>query len=286
MIPYFATPRVSLGPFQLDSWTFLVIAGIYVGMEVARARAIREGLSVKVTVDTTLGMVAISFVFAHFLHVLGYHFDEFQERPIYLLEVWNGFSSMGGFIGAAIAIPLLLRLRRAPGWAYADCLAIGFMAGWTLGRLGCFTAHDHRGARTEFFLGVDFPTGGRHDLGLYEAVLAAAIFLAFLALDRRPRFHGFFVGWMMILYAPVRFGLDFLRATDLPNADTRYLGLTPAQYGCFALAAGGIALLVHRSRRGRQDTTGEADRDFPSGRTPPPSAGGDGGVEAPAASGA
>jgi prolipoprotein diacylglyceryltransferase len=32
------------------------------------------------------------------------------------------------------------------------------------------------------------------------------------------------------IYGVVRFGLDFLRATDLPSADPRYFGLTPAQF--------------------------------------------------------
>lgn len=277
MIPYFSTPRISLGPLQIDSWTLLVVSGIYVGMEVARARAIREGLSVKVTVDTTLGMVGIAFVFAHVVHVLAYNFDRFLEEPLYLLQVWNGFSSTGGFIGAAIAAPLLLRLRRAPFWAYADCLSIGFMAGWFLGRLGCFTAHDHKGRLTDFFLAVDFPTGPRHDLGLYEALWTLAIFLTMWALDRKPRFHGFFLGLMMVLYAPARFLLDFLRATDLPNADARYLGLTPAQYGSVAILLGGIAILRVRSRKGRQDTTGEAERDY-AGRRPAEEAA-DGGEE-------
>ncbi len=255
---------------ELDSWTLLVIAGVYVGMEVSRARAIREGLSVKVTVDTSLLMVVIAFVFAHFLHVLGYNWDKFAEDPLILFQVWNGFSSTGGFIGAAIAVPLLMRLYKAPAWPYADCISMGFMAGWVLGRLGCFTAHDHKGALSHFALAVDFPSGARHDLGLYEAILALLILTTMKVLDRKPRFHGFFVGVMMILYAPPRFAMDFLRATDLPKSDTRYFGLTPAQYVCVGIFLGGIFLLQVRSRAGRQDTTGESERDFSRPRTPPP----------------
>ena len=52
--------------------------------------------------------------------------------------------------------------------------------------------------------------------------------------------------------SPVRFALDFLRATDLPGADPRYFGLTPAQYGSVACFGAGVALSVWtwRHRKG------------------------------------
>jgi phosphatidylglycerol:prolipoprotein diacylglycerol transferase len=48
--------------------------------------------------------------------------------------------------------------------------------------------------------------------------------------------------------------LDFLRATDVPYADARYFGLTPAQYAAFALVAYGVWRLMapERSGRGRE----------------------------------
>ena len=63
-----------------------------------------------------------------------------------------------------------------------------------------------------------------------------------------------------LLYAPVRFGLDFLRNTDLEGrADARWLGLTPAQYGMILMFIAGV-VLVPKLRRG-----GVAP-----GATPPP----------------
>ena len=45
---------------------------------------------------------------------------------------------------------------------------------------------------------------------------------------------------ILLMYAPVRFGFDFLRAPDVRFADSRYLGLTPAQYGVIALFFVGV----------------------------------------------
>jgi hypothetical protein len=42
----------------------------------------------------------------------------------------------------------------------------------------------------------------------------------------------------------VRFGLDFLRNQDLSNADVRWAGLTPAQWGMIAMFGAGIWLVT------------------------------------------
>jgi phosphatidylglycerol:prolipoprotein diacylglycerol transferase len=46
-----------------------------------------------------------------------------------------------------------------------------------------------------------------------------------------------------LAYAPVRFAMDFLRIPESDGGDTRYAGLTPAQYGCVALFLYGIAMI-------------------------------------------
>ncbi len=128
------------------------------------------------------------------------------------------------------------------------------------------------GRLTSFPLAVRFPGGARHDLGLDEALFVLLLFIALKILDRKPRFHGFFTGVTIVAYAPVRFFLDSLRATDLETlgrrSDVRFLGLTPAQYGAIALLALGAGILAYRRTKGRQDTSREVARDFP--KTPPP----------------
>ena len=252
---------------RLDAWTILVVIGLFAAIEFTRARAIRVGLSVKVTVDGGVVAILSGFVGAHIVHMVAYNFPTLAENPATILPWYGGFSSIGGFFGAAIGIPLFLKLKKVPAWAYADNMCIGFILGWFCGRVGCFTAHDHKGKLSEFFLAVDFPGGARHDLGLYEAIFTLCLLILFMYLDRRRQwFHGFFTGLVLVLYAPVRFGLDFLRATDLESSmdkrsDTRLLGLTPAQYGVIGLLILGIWILRSRSKQGRQDTSGEAERD-------------------------
>jgi phosphatidylglycerol:prolipoprotein diacylglycerol transferase len=78
---------------------------------------------------------------------------------------------------------------------------------------------------------------------LYEALWAGGITALFLLLGRKNRPLGLYLVILIFAYAPIRFGLDFLRATDLPGADPRYWGLTPAQYGSIAALFTGVATM-------------------------------------------
>lgn len=284
MIPYFPPLSIPIpGTDQhLDMWLLLTVGGIAAGTEFARSRAIRKNLSVKVTVDCTLFMVAMGFVVAHLVHVLAYNYHLFEEDWRRILPWYGGYSSIGGFLGAAIAIPLFLKgIRKVPLWPYLDNLCIGFMLGYFMGRAGCFTAHDHIGAQSTFFLAVDFPErlgGPRHDLGLYESLLLLTLFVTFVILDRikiqeKPWFFdGFFSSVTLLAYGPMRVLFDSLRARDLEDfgrrSDIRYWGLTPAQYGAITLFLLGVWMFMYRSGKGQLDVSQEPLRDWKPGQAP------------------
>lgn len=256
-IPYYHLPVFDLGPIPVDPWATLVCIGFVVGMEVARARAIRLGLQVRDVVDSAVVTVGMGFLVGHLVHVLGYHPEQLAEQGVMaLIRVWAGFSSIGGFLGAVLGVILFFRvIRKRPFWPHADLLMYGFPFGWFFGRLGCAVVHDHIGRPTDFFLAVDFEPmragmGVRHELGLYEAVWTLVIAVVFYVVGRRPRPAGLFTVLWCFLYAPIRFLLDFLRSVDLPQSDARYLGLTPGQYGSLVMLAAGVVLLVRLRRQG------------------------------------
>ena len=68
-----------------------------------------------------------------------------------------------------------------------------------------------------------------HDMGMYEVFYALVLFSLILFLDKKPRMQGLYLLILIYTYAPLRFAMDFLRV-DFHNA--RYVGLTPAQWGC------------------------------------------------------
>jgi phosphatidylglycerol:prolipoprotein diacylglycerol transferase len=206
------------------------------------------GLDATATRDIALLCLVVGLVGSHVLYLAAYEPQLLIERPSELLRVGSGISSFGGFFSAALAVWLYLRYRRLPFLPYADAIVFGLVPGWLLGRLGCFTAHDHIGATTTFPLAVQFPSGTRHDLGLYEAAITLGLTIVLYGvLGPRARAgkypDGFALAIIMIAYGVIRFFLDTLRATDISGADARYLGLTPAQYACVLVVVSGTGFL-------------------------------------------
>ncbi|MEA2626538.1 MAG: phosphatidylglycerol---prolipoprotein diacylglyceryl transferase [Candidatus Binatota bacterium] len=240
MIPYFELRRIPLGGgASVAAFGVLVMAGVVAGIGYAQARARALGLP-KEDVNTAIAWALIAgFLGSHLAVLL---LDRAADHGWWgAFEFWNGMSSFGGFFGALAGLAIHFRRRKA--WLLeADILIQGLVLGWVFGRLGCALVHDHVGRPSDFVLAMRFPDGPRHDLGLYELLYTVGVLVpAVFVLNRRPRPSGETVWVISLLYAPARFFGDFLRNTDLPSADARYLGLTTAQYGCVALALVGLA---------------------------------------------
>jgi phosphatidylglycerol:prolipoprotein diacylglycerol transferase len=171
-----------------------------------------------------------------------------------LFDVFYGMSSFGGFVGAlfgALAWRLTMREELLP---YADVVMSVFPLSWALGRAGCTLAHDHPGIHTtpNNPLGFAYPDGPRWDLGFLEMLLALGVSVVFVLLWRKRLPQGTYLAIASLVYAPARFALDFLRADVAAGGDTRYAGLTPAQWACFILLALGMfALRNVADERGR-----------------------------------
>lgn len=270
MIPYFEQPCIALGPIRVCAFGAIVAVAVLAGLALGRRRFLRMGLDAKVGDGMAWHAVVWGLVGAHLFSVLFYFPREVVESPLILLRFWEDISSFGGMLGGLLGIWWYLRRKAADSqaeiegpshWAYADVAAYVFPFALAIGRVACSLAHDHPGTVTRFPLAVSLSSGdaqafiadvyagagrgdelpplgilatlGFHDLGWYEFVyLTVVVVPAIVLLDRRARRPGFFLGAFALLYAPVRFGLDFLRVSD-----ARYAGLTPAQY-----VAGGALL--------------------------------------------
>ena len=249
MIPYFSQPQLPIGPITIHAFGVLVACALLVGMRIVRRRAAAQGLPDR-EVGRFLSWVLIGgFAGAHLLDRLVYFPAETMADPLSLLRFWESLSSFGGFLGGTVGALLFFKKHAGPGstWKYVDSFAYAFPFAWILGRTGCFVAYDHPGRPTELWLGQVYKDGVvRHNLGLEEAIYTIFVAALFHYLGRRPRFPGFFLGLFMLVYAPFRFSVDFLRIVDV-----RYGGLTPGQYGCIALAIAGAGILSavrHRVR--------------------------------------
>jgi len=242
-----------VGPLEIAAFGMLVAAGFYFGGNAAMARAKKIGLEPE-HINKLLGYLVVgTLVGGHVGYGLMYAPEEYFANPILWLQFWKGLSSFGGF---AVCVPLSFWYfwkHKLDIWRYTDCLAYGLALGWFLGRMGCFTAHDHPGTVTDFWLGVygmcpgGDPNIACHDMGLYEALWSLGMFFLFKWMDRKPRTPGVLVTLFWASYGPVRFFMDFLRPE---STDVRYLGLTPGQYWSVAFTVVAVWFLVKRIRSG------------------------------------
>ena len=232
LIPFLQIPPLQLLGLKFHPFGMLVALGFIVGSKMAAMYAQKHKLRPEVIQDSSTLCLVFGFLGAHLFHVMAYEPSSIFSNPIRFLQVWSGLSSYGGFMGATTALVVYFRKKKIQFLPYTDALIFGLLVGWIFGRIGCFTAHDHPGKLSDFFLAVQYPGGSRHDLGLYECLLTIGLLGIFCALWKLgfDRTNGFLCYVTSGLYALVRFFLDFLRANDAYHAEKRYFSLTPAQY--------------------------------------------------------
>lgn len=243
MIPFFTLQTVSLGPLTLQVWGLFVALGITFSLWLGHRWAKRHGLEPGLFLDMAAWALVAGVLGSRLVYVLVYQPSYYWNDPLAAIRVWDGgLSWFGGVLGAALAVWVFGRRRRLPVLPYLNAVGYALPWGYAIGRLGCFLIHDHIGVTIAScpacsVLAVNFPGAAKLDLGLIHSLLGALIGTAFVVIERRssgrPRPYLFL---LMLIYGASRFGLDFLRYWDPPFAETRYRGLTPAQYLAIPLA--------------------------------------------------
>ena len=246
MIPYFEVPPfevfgVMIQPFGL-LLTFGVIFGYVVVVKEARRRGLPEGYIDKVT----LTALACGLIGSALGDTLFYRPGDFLADPLAALDFTKHMASTSGFLFGSVAGLLAVWLLRGPYLLTTMVVYVGLAHGWVLARLGCAIAHDHPGTLSNFPLAVKFPLGARHDLGFYEFMFTAGLVICLNVIDRDRMSPAKVLSLIAIPYCLFRFMADFLRI-----GDTRYFGLTPAQYFCLAVLGGFACAFIRRCVKNR-----------------------------------
>lgn len=232
--------------------TAAALLGVLACEWAARRRGERAWVGV---VLASMALVS-GLIVAHLVAVLVYDREALLANPLdTLLSLTRGIASAGGFLGGVLGGLAFARLSGRSMSAVGDLLAVSVAMCWPLARLGCALAHDHPGLRSEFPLAVNYSDGTRHDLGLYEALVALPVLIVTLRTFLRTTESGATFRRFFWSYASARFALDFLRTSGedarlglesgaflAADVDPRFGGLTFAQW----LAAATLGLLALR----------------------------------------
>ncbi len=274
VVPFFHLG--SLGP--IESFGVIVAAGVLIGAALLRRYAEWHGVEDDHIRGLTGWITITGFIGAHVFDVIAYQWNDLMKDPILLIKLWAGISSYGGFLGGALGFALYVWWKRLPVRLMADIAIVGLLPAFSIGRIGCTAVSDHVGSAVKnpdawyAFLAMEYPrsastnTNIAHlfqqqpdagdrilawNLGLVELVYlipvnAVVLWLAFRASRRVPA--GFIAVLTGLLYAPVRFFMDYLRPE---NSDPRHLGLTFAQWAsilAFAVSVYVAALVLKNGK--------------------------------------
>jgi phosphatidylglycerol:prolipoprotein diacylglycerol transferase len=166
----------------------------------------------------------------------------------------------GGFIGGLTASALFFwRHPNVPVWRAADVCAPAIALGQAIGRVGCFMAGDDYGRPSSVPWAVTFtdPEAARlggtplnvplHPVQLYESIACLVLFAILVARARRPHRDGDIIVTYTLLYAAVRFALEFFRG----DADRGFVFgglLSTSQFIAIIMVAGAAIAVWFRSR--------------------------------------
>jgi phosphatidylglycerol---prolipoprotein diacylglyceryl transferase len=149
----------------------------------------------------------------------------------------GGRTTVGGLLGAWIAVRLVRRLRDLYGRT-ADLFAVPLCLGIGVGRMGCFLAgpaDGTYGVATSLPWGVDFGDGIlRHPTQLYEILFLIALASILHRYNQKPHPEGATFRLFLAAYLGWRLLIDFIKPQPL------IYGLNLIQWAC---VAGLVALL-------------------------------------------
>jgi len=238
VIAYKVYPPFQIGPFSIYPWGIMVSLGFILGGWLFLAEAKKK----KIPADAALNIILIALVGAVLgarLWVVFEYLGYFVQHPLEILAVWKGgMAFWGGFLVSLGLVCLYLKKKNLNFGEVSDSVAPSLALGMFLGRIGNFLSGHHLGIITNLPWGIEYLGTVRHPASLYEALNALLLFLALLLLRSKVKRKGVLFLVFLFWYSGVRFGLDFLRNSDLPTADPRYFGhLTGAQMVCMVILA-------------------------------------------------
>jgi phosphatidylglycerol:prolipoprotein diacylglycerol transferase len=232
--------QIPLGPINIQAWGFMVGLGMLVGLFFALAEAKRKGINKEAIYDIFLISVISSMIGGRLMYVALY-WHNFKYDLLEIFKIWNGgMVFFGGFLAALAGLIIYARIKKIHFWKLADLLAPSLAIGLFIGRMGCFLIGDHIGAPSYGFgIGSYFgdETFLRHEVSAYMSLKGLILFVILWSLRKKLKHDGDLALVFLAGYSILRFGIDFLRANDLPGySDPRFWGgMTISQYICIAI---------------------------------------------------
>ncbi len=252
-----------IGNFPVNTYGVLLATAFLLALVMAARLGARDGLPRERIYDLGLWLLLAAIIGSKVLLLVVE--PEYRANPWALLSLdflRSGGVFYGGFIAAVATAYVLVRRYKLPWWQTADACAPAIALGNAIGRQGCFAAGCCWGKPTNLPWGVAFteraheitgvPLGVHlHPTQLYESFATFIFFLLLVWLHRRKKFNGQVILTYAVLYAVMRFTVEFFRADQRGDIFglTSVTGLSTSQLIALVVGVASLVLLVVRWRR-------------------------------------
>lgn len=252
-----------IGSFPITTYGIFLAVGMMLALFAASRLGSRDGIPRDRIYDLGLWTLVGGLVGSKLLMLM----VEDNVNVLSLDFLRSGGVFYGGLIGGFLTVVGLVWYYKLPFWKVADAFAPGVALGQAFGRQGCFAAGCCWGEVCNNALGVHFTELGHEYTGvpivgpdgadlylwptqLIESFAMFAVFGFLVWIHRRKKFSGQVLITYGIIYAILRFSIEFIR--DDPRGDlfglTTMTGLSTSQLVSLVVAAAALIFLVWRLR--------------------------------------
>jgi phosphatidylglycerol:prolipoprotein diacylglycerol transferase len=255
-------PKIAdLGPVTIHTYGLLLAVAFITGIWLASRNARKRGLNPDSIWNMGLIIIFAALVGAKaLLFVSDYSYYAQNPSEIFSLSTLRSTGVFyGGLILALVAAAWYLKHARLPGWEVADLTAPGIALGHSIGRLGCFSAGCCYGKPTHLPWGVTFTSQYAyenvgvplnvplHPTQLYEAAGNLLLFIYLMWRLSHRRFTGQIILEYLMLYAALRFVIEFYR--DDERGFVFHGFLSTSQFIGLVAMLGAAILYIYLRRR-------------------------------------
>ena len=239
-----------IGSLSVHAYGFMLALAFIAAIFVSRWHLKDRFVDSYVVYDIVLAAAIGGIIGARIFYVIG-NWSEFSSHPFEILKFWNvaGLVFYGGLLGGALAVFLVIRLKRLPFWTIADMAGLSLALGLAIARVGCFLNGCCYGRESALPWAVSFPQETRQTMGIlgtqvhptqiYELLLDLALFAFLLIYRRKEEREGTIFLWFLLGYSGIRFFVEFFRAHNSTQAGPAFqilsLGIFLGALGVFFL---------------------------------------------------
>ncbi|PIR20940.1 MAG: prolipoprotein diacylglyceryl transferase [Deltaproteobacteria bacterium CG11_big_fil_rev_8_21_14_0_20_47_16] len=247
------------GGITIHTYGVMAAAGFLAGMWWCGFDAKRRGENPNRIMDMVFYMILTGLVVSRLHYILVVDPGMFIHAPLDIFKIWQGgITFYGGVVGGIMAVAFYVWRYKLSFWTCADIVAPGVSLGHAFGRLGCLMAGCCHGrpAPLDAWYGITFPDGvgslapvgiALYPTQIMESLGEVCIFLFLAWMGRRQKFSGQIILLYLMIYAVLRFTLEYIRGdTDRGYWIDPYV--STSQGIALIMASMGLGLYLWRRR--------------------------------------